>query len=203
MADPVRQAAVLGDPYQPYTRQNLEVVRVGENEMVKSLETAGRRRTEEEPMSATSIINQAVESVITLINAMSLFSSISRGALGTGNGLACEVGPTSPESVWLDKNQFIPIDLTINGKNDDLLTLSDAMNFIHEALTMKTSYPYGDTWEITDIQTMTEPQIVSREDSNQWVMASALTVKVATHTTEPAPPAPSAPVAEETQGGQE
>ena len=41
MADPVRQAAVLGDPYQPYSGEDMEVVRVGEKEMVKSLETAG------------------------------------------------------------------------------------------------------------------------------------------------------------------
>ena len=129
---------------------------------------------------ANSIINQAVEAVTGLINEMSLFSTISRGALGTGNGLCCEVGPTSPDSVFLDKNQYIPVDLTINGKNDDLLTLSDAMNSIHETLTMLTVYPASDTWEIVDITTMTEPQIIGREENNAWIMASALLVKVNT-----------------------
>ena len=130
--------------------------------------------------TSSSVLNQAVDSVIELIDALNLFTSICRGALGTGDGLCCEVGPTSPESVFLDKNKYIPVDLTINGKHENLRTLSDAMNAIHESLTMKTSYPYGDNWHIVDITTMTEPQIIGREDGNQWVMASSLLVKVCT-----------------------
>ena len=134
-----------------------------------------------------SILNLAIESVMDLIDALGLFATISRGALGTGNGLCCEIGPTSPETVFLDKHQYIPVDLTINGKHNDLQTLSDAMNKIHENLTMAFSYPYGDGWEIVDITTMTEPQIIAREDSNQWIMASALLVKVATLEPDPNP----------------
>ena len=131
--------------------------------------------------TSSSVLNQAVDSVIELIDALSLFASIYRGALGTGDGLCCEVGPTSPESVFLDKNKYIPVDLTINGKHENLRTLSDAMNAIHESLTMQTSYPYGEDWEIVDITTLSEPQIIGREDSNQWVMASSLLVKVYTN----------------------
>lgn len=134
-----------------------------------------------------SRINQAVEAVMDMIDEMGLFSPISRGALGTGNGLACEVGPTSPETVYLDKNQYIPIDLTINGKHDDLELLTDAMNLIHESLTMARDYPSGNGWEIVDIQTMTEPQVIAREDNNQWMMASALYVKIETLTPVPPP----------------
>lgn len=127
-----------------------------------------------------SIINQAVEAVMDLIDLMGLYSAITRGALGTGNGLTCEIGPTSPETVWLDKNQYIPVDLTINGKHKNLQTLSEAMNLIHENLTMMTEYPAGDDWEIVDITTMTEPQMIGREDEGPWLMASALLIKVAT-----------------------
>ena len=134
--------------------------------------------------TSTSILNQAVESVMDLIDLLGLFAAISRGALGTEESLTCEIGPTSPETVWLDKNQYIPVDLTINGKHKNLQTLSDAMNTIHENLTMMTDYPYGDKWEIVDITTMTEPQVIGREQDNRWVMASALLVKVATLTPE-------------------
>ena len=127
-----------------------------------------------------SIINEAIEAVMDLIDGLGLYSTISRGALGTGNSLTCEIGPTSPETVWLDKNQYIPIDLTINGKHANLQTLSEAMNKIHEELTMLFSYPGGTDWEITDISTMTEPQVIGRENDNAWVMASALLVKVGT-----------------------
>lgn len=129
-----------------------------------------------------SIINQAIEAVMDLIDALSLFSPITRGTLSTGNSLSCEIGPTSPETVWLDKNQYIPIDLTINGKHENLQTLSDSMNLIHEHLTMMRSYPTGSKWQITDIATLTEPQVIGREQDNKWMMASALSVRVATFT---------------------
>ena len=140
-----------------------------------------------ETTGSTSILNQAVESVMDLINALSLFAKITRGALGTGDSLTCEIGPTSPETVWLDKNQYIPIDLTINGKHSNLQTLSDAMNLIHENLTMMFSYPSGSKWQITDIATLTEPQVIGREQDNRWMMASALLIKVATLTPDPVP----------------
>lgn len=125
-------------------------------------------------------INAAVQAVGDLINGLDLFANISRGALGTGPGLTCEIGPTSPEVVFLNKHKYIPVDLTINGKHEELQTLSDAMNTIHEELTMRTDYPSGNGWQIVDIVTMTEPQVIGREDSGEWVMASALLVKVET-----------------------
>ena len=145
-------------------------------------------QTTETPVAtSTSVINLAIESVMDLIDAIGLFATISRGALGTGNGLCCEIGPTSPEAVFLDKHQYIPVDLTINGKHDDLRTLSDALNTIHETLTMAFSYPSGNGWQVVDITTMSEPQVIAREDDGKWMMASALTVKVATLEKEPAP----------------
>lgn len=132
--------------------------------------------------TSTSILNQVIEAVMDLIDALGLFATISRGALATGNSLSCEIGPTSPGTVWLDKNKYIPMDLTINGKHTNLQTLTDAMNKIHEDLTMLFEYPEGDNWEIVDITTLTEPQVIGRESNNAWMMASALIVKVATFT---------------------
>lgn len=134
-----------------------------------------------ETYQGTTIINQAVEAVAGLINALGLFANIYRGALGTGNGLCCEVGPTYPEAVYLDKNKYVPVDLTINGKHTDLQTLSEAMNKIHESLTMLRSYPSGTGWQIVDITTATEPQVIERESEGAWLMASSLYVKVASY----------------------
>ena len=147
-------------------------------------ENTGTEQTVENETAATgstSIINQAIGKVMDLIDAMNLFSTITRGALGTEDSLTCEIGPTSPETVWLDKNKYIPIDMTINGKHSNLQTLSDALNLIHESLTMMKEYPSGDHWEIVDIATLTEPQKIGREQDNRWMMASALLVKVATN----------------------
>ena len=128
--------------------------------------------------SAASVINQAVEAVIGLINALTPFANITRGALPTGAGLCCEVGPTTPSEVYLSKDAYIPVDLTINGKHHDLMTLSDTMNGIHSALTRAKTYPSADHWEIVDIATATLPQVLGREDNNDWLMASSLSVRI-------------------------
>lgn len=127
-----------------------------------------------------TIINAAVEAVMNLIDGLNLFSGITRGALGTGEGLVCEVGPSGPEAVFMDKNQYIILDITINGKHESLQTLSDDMNRIHQELTMLREYPSGTDWNMVDITTLTEPQVIAREDNNVWLMASALNVKVET-----------------------
>ena len=127
-----------------------------------------------------TIINAAMEAVMDLIDDLNLFALITRGALGTGEGLVCEVGPSGPDEVYMDKNQYIILDFTINGKHSNLQTLSDDMNRIHQELTMLHEYPFGDDWNIVDITTLTEPQIIGREDNNAWMMASALNVKVET-----------------------
>lgn len=131
--------------------------------------------------TAASVINQAVEAVMDYIDALSLFATITRGALGTKEGICCEIAPSSPDEVYLDKNQYITIDLTINGKNANLETLYDAMNTIHETLTMKKSYSSAEKWEIVDIVTLTEPQVIGRDENNIWIMASSLGVKVYTN----------------------
>ena len=127
-----------------------------------------------------TIINAAMEAVMDLIDGLGLFALITRGALGTGEGLVCEVGPSGPDEVYMDKNQYIILDFTINGKHANLQTLSDDMNRIHQEITMLREYPSGDDWNIVDITTLTEPQIIGREDNNVWLMASALNVKIET-----------------------
>lgn len=128
-------------------------------------------------MSEMSVINEVVEAVIAMINATSPFAAVTRGALPTGIGLTCEVGPTSVEEVYLDKNTYTPLDIALNGKHHDLKTLSDTLNNIHSTLTRATTYPAGDRWEIVDISNYTLPQVIGREGNNDWLMASALSVK--------------------------
>lgn len=125
-----------------------------------------------------SVINDAVEAVIGLMNATNPFATVTRGALPTGQGLVCEVGPSTPQALYWDKNTFVPLDITLNGKHKNLKVLSDAMNNIHSALTRATSYPEGNGWQIVDITTDSLPQKIGREENNEWLMASALSVRL-------------------------
>lgn len=123
-----------------------------------------------------SAINGVMEAVIQMINDLHPFAAVTRGALPTGHGLTCEVGPTTPLTVHMDKNSVIPLDVTLNGKHPDLRVLSDTMNDIHSALTRARSYPSGEGWQIVDIRNDTLPQIIGREGNNDWLMASSLSV---------------------------
>lgn len=126
---------------------------------------------------ASSAINQVLEAVVGLMNATQPFASVTRGALPTAKGLCCEIGPSAPSNMHMDKNTVIPLDVTLNGKHHNLMTLSDAMNKIHSALTRAKEYPSGEAWQIVDISNVTLPQRIGREENNDWLMASALSVK--------------------------
>jgi hypothetical protein len=107
-----------------------------------------------------SIINTAIEAVMDLIDALGNFAPITRGALGTGDGLTCEVAPSTYQEVYLDKNAFVPLTLALNGKHHDLQLLSNTMNNIIDTLTRRTAYPAGDGWQIVDITSGNLPRII-------------------------------------------
>lgn len=125
-----------------------------------------------------SKINAAIEAVMDLIDAMGNFANITRGALGTGDGLACEIAPSTPLEVYFDKNSFVPVTLALNGKHHNLQTLSDTLNNIIDTLTRRTEYPAGSGWQIVDISSGNIPRIIGREENNAWLMAGDLIVKV-------------------------
>ena len=125
-----------------------------------------------------SVINTAIEAVMDLIDALGNFAPITRGALGTVDGLTCEVAPSTYQEIYLDKNAFVPLTLALNGKHHDLQLLSNTMNNIIDTLTRRTAYPAGDGWQIVDITSGNLPRIIGREENNAWLMAGDLVVKL-------------------------
>lgn len=126
---------------------------------------------------ADSPIDQAIEAVIGLMNDTQPFATVTRGALPTHHGITCELGPSTPREMHMDKNTVVPLDVVLNGKHPDLKILSDAMNKIHAELTRATSYPSAEKWQIVDIKNYTLPERIGREDKNDWLMASTLSVE--------------------------
>ena len=125
-----------------------------------------------------SKINAAIEAVMAIINGMGNFSTIRRGALGNDNGLSCEIAPSVVDSVFMDKNTYIPITLAINGKHSNLETLSDTLNNIMDTLTRLKEYPSGDGWEIVDITNGNVLRVIDRENNNMWLMNCDIVVKI-------------------------
>lgn len=127
----------------------------------------------------SSVQNRVVAAVMDIIDGMNNFAQIRRGALGTGPGLTCEVAPSTVESVFMDKNSYVILDLTLNGKHSNLETLSATLNNIVENLTRRFEYPAGEGFEIVDISHGAPPlpTIVTREDNSEWIMAASVFVK--------------------------
>lgn len=128
--------------------------------------------------SSTSKVNLAVESVIALINGMGNFATMTRGALGSDNGLVCEIAPFTPTDTYFDKNTYITATLAMNGKHTNLRTLSDTLNNIIDTMTRRTAYPEGNGWEIVDITPGNIPRVIGRESNSAWIMAGDLVVKI-------------------------
>lgn len=128
--------------------------------------------------TSTSWLNLAIEAVMDLIDAMGNFAPITRGALGIDNGLCCEVAPSNPETVFLDKNAYFPVTLALNGKHSNLQTLTDTLNNIMDNLTRRTTYPTGNGFQIVDISNGIMPRIIGREQNNQWLMACDIIIKI-------------------------
>ena len=141
-------------------------------------EQTNNTATEPTPPASTSWLNLAIEAVMDLIDSMGNFALITRGALGIDNGLCCEISPSNAQEVYLDKGAYFEITLALNGKHDDLRTLSDTLNNIMDTLTMAKSYPTAGEYDIVDISNGIMPRVIGRESNNQWLMACDIIVKI-------------------------
>lgn len=138
----------------------------------------GQEVPQETPAVSESALNLAIESVMDAIDLLSDFPAITRGALGTGNCLSCEIAPSYSATTFLDKNTYTPVTLALNGKHHDLRILSDTLNRIVDGLTRRKTYPYGNGWEIVDITAGILPRIIGREENNAYLMACDLVIKI-------------------------
>lgn len=127
---------------------------------------------------SSSIINNAIEAVMDMIDALGNYANITRGALTTGASISCEISPYTPLTVFLDKNSYHELTLVINAKNADLMVLSDTLNNITDSLSRKKSYTSGNGWQIVDISCGTMPRVIGREDNNLWLMSCGIVVKI-------------------------
>lgn len=128
-----------------------------------------------------NIIDEAIAAVIGMMNALTPFATVTRGALPTGNGISCETSAYMNAETYLDKGARIPVSLTLNGKHTDLQTLTDTLNGIHDSLSkVRTSagYPSGTGWQVVDIWTETYPRVIGREPDNRWIMASSVVINL-------------------------
>lgn len=124
-----------------------------------------------------SVFEEILTAVIGLAQATHPFSTITIGALPADNGICMAYASGAPQTTFLDKGMAYQQTIVCNGKHTSQETLAAALGSIHIALTQAKDYPTAQTWQITDIETISAPSYLGREQNSQWLYGSSLRVK--------------------------
>ena len=124
-----------------------------------------------------SAFSEILAAVMGMAQATNPYATITAGALPADNGICMTYGPGAPASTFLDKGMAYERTLVLNAKNTSQQAAQEALDAIHVALTQTKTYSSGETWQITDIETISSPSYLSREQNSQWLYGSSLRVK--------------------------
>lgn len=123
-----------------------------------------------------SVQNDILLAVIGMAEQTEPYTDIIIGALPVSDGLCMQISSGAPATTFLNKGMPYEFNVVFNGKHSNQQTVSDTMNNIHLALTQTKNYPQTDEYQITDIETITTPFYLDREDQ-QWLYGSSLRIK--------------------------
>ena len=88
-------------------------------------------------------------------------------------------GFSTDDTVNLDRDTLQTYDVTINGKSGDQEKLLRDLSEIHRKLTLRKSFPHGETWQIYTIDTASSPRLIGLEQAERtrYLYGSSITVK--------------------------
>ena len=129
-------------------------------------------------MSVYSVYNDVLNAVISMVNTMtpSAYADVVVGSLPPNNGISMTWGSGSLNT-FMDKNAAVEMIAVLNGKHTNQQIVSDTLGQIHIFLNMRKDYPADDNFQITNIETISPPCYLGREENNQWLYGSSLAVK--------------------------
>ena len=91
--------------------------------------------------------------------------------------ISMEPDSGGPDERFFSKNCTYSISLTLNGKDESIERITDAMNLIHSRVTRSPWYPSAPKWQILRVGTQNAPVLIERQDDGMWVYGSALSVE--------------------------
>lgn len=150
-----------------------------------------------------SVINEVLQAVVDLCNARDPYNhealyadgfkmfdkdkkpiyvpangvTVKIGSLPADNGISVFTGTGYANETFMDKGMAFELHLVLNGKHASQQIVSDALNDLHQYLTQLTDYPATSEYQITDIQTISAPSFIGREENKQYLYGSSLRVK--------------------------
>ena len=125
-----------------------------------------------------SIPNQVLEAVRTLAQDSGFaYAQIVNGALPPDNGISLTTAGGGMDTTFFSVGQSILLSLVLNAKHENQATAQNALDNLHAYLTRRKTFPRGDGWQITSITTDSVPMYLDREQNNQWLYGSGLSVR--------------------------
>ena len=124
-----------------------------------------------------SVINEVLLSVVDMAQEADVFSPITVGPMPADNSISIAIASGGPDATFIDKGMAYTLDLVMNGKHQSQQIVSDALHDIHQMLTQTKTYPETTTWQITNIETLTTPTYIGREENKQYLYGSSLLVR--------------------------
>lgn len=125
-----------------------------------------------------SFYSKVLDNIILAAERTQPYAKIVYGSDPPINGICMIPAPGAPSDTFLDKGMIVNMQVVLNGKNEDQRVLLDDLTAIHEVLTKRRNYSDLSTEavQVTNIASISLPQIIGREQNKQWVCGSTLEV---------------------------
>lgn len=110
------------------------------------------------------------------IDDLSLYASANIGALPDANGISLYIGAGGTDRIFFDKHAEGYAYVTVNAKHTTQLTALQALDTIHQSLTMQQAYEITDGYQIINIETNSAPSYIGAEEHGGFLYGSVLKI---------------------------
>ena len=119
-----------------------------------------------------------MDNIADAANALGLYATIVYGSDPPENGICMIQAAGAPTEKHLDANMLYRLSVLLNGKHSNQQTVLDALTSIHTMLTKRNDFNDFSTSDaqVLSIMTTSSPQIIGREQNNQWIAGSSFEV---------------------------
>ena len=124
------------------------------------------------------MIGEIIDNIADAADALGLYATIVYGSDPPENGICMIQAAGAPTEKHFDTGMLYGLSVLLNGKHSDQQTLLDALTQIHTALTKRNDFSDFSTTDaqVLSIMTTSSPQIIGREQNNQWIAGSSFEV---------------------------
>ena len=124
------------------------------------------------------MISAIMDKIADAADALGLYATLVYGSDPPENGICMIQAAGAPTEKHLDANMLYRLSVLLNGKHSNQQTLLDALTQIHTMLTKRNDFSDFSTTDaqVLSIMTTSSPQIIGREQNNQWIAGSSFEV---------------------------